>query len=111
MNDAALVRVLHREGDDVLVRSPDIAGRDVVQTRSPLLGPGISVRPLRPEASVMPTEPQMLELSDERRARLIAFVEGNQRMPAEAKARVLSQLAEARVPAQMVERIESRMGG
>ena len=110
--EALEVRVLHREGDDVLVRSPDIAGRDVVQTRSPLLGPGISVRPLRPEAAnSVPTEPQMLELSEERRARLIAFVEGNQRMPAEAKARVLSQLAEARVPAQMVERIESRMGG
>ncbi|MEM6372097.1 MAG: HlyD family efflux transporter periplasmic adaptor subunit [Pseudomonadota bacterium] len=106
------VRVLHREGDDVLVRSPDLAGRDVVEARSPLLGPGISVRPLRPEAAdAVPTEPAMLELSEERRARLIAFVEGNQRMPAEAKARVLAQLAEARVPARMVERIESRMGG
>lgn len=110
--EALQVRVLHREGDDVLVRSPDIAGRDVVQSRSPLLGPGISVRPLRSEtASVMPTAPQMLELTEERRARLIAFVEGNQRMPAEAKARVLAQLAEAEVPARMVERIESRMGG
>ena len=109
--EALKVRVLHREGDDVLVRSPEIAGRDVVETRSPLLGPGISVRPLRPEAAAMPDTPAMLELSDERRARLIAFVEANQRMPAEAKARVLAQLGEARVPARMVERIESRMGG
>ena len=53
----------------------------------------------------------MLELSDERSARLIAFVEANQRMPAEAKDRVLSQLGEARVPARTVERLESRMGG
>lgn len=110
--EALRVRVLHREGDDVLVRSPDIAGREVVEARSPLLGPGISVRPLRSEPGAdVPTEPQMLELSSERRARLIAFVEGNQRMPAEAKARVLAQLGEDRVPARMVERIESRMGG
>lgn len=110
--EAIRVRVMHREGDDVLVRSPDIAGRDVVEARSPLLGPGISVRALRPEAGdQVPTEPQMLELTSERRAKLIAFVEGNQRMPAEAKARVLAQLGEPRVPAQMVERIESRMGG
>ncbi len=110
--EALEVQVMHREGDDVLVRSPDIAGREVVQQRSPLLGPGISVRPLRPEAAdEVPPEPQMLELTSERRARLIAFVEGNKRMPAEAKARVLAQLSEARVPAQMVERIESRMGG
>jgi len=53
----------------------------------------------------------MLELSAERRARLVAFVESNQRMPAEAKARVLARLNEPRVPANMVARLEGRMGG
>lgn len=110
--EALTVQVMHREGDDVLVRSSALNGRDVVEARSPLLGAGISVRALRPEAAnAASAEPQMLELSDERRARLIAFVEGNERMPAEAKARVLGQLAEARVPARVVERIEGRMGG
>ncbi len=56
-------------------------------------------------------EPEMLELTDARRAKLIAFVESNQRMPSEAKARVLAQLAKDKVPARTVERIESRMGG
>ncbi|HEX9856978.1 MAG TPA: efflux transporter periplasmic adaptor subunit, partial [Paracoccaceae bacterium] len=57
-------------------------------------------------------EPEALvELSDERRARLVAFVEGNSRMPAEAKARVLAQLAQDLVPAQVIERLEQRMGG
>ncbi|MEL6620166.1 MAG: HlyD family efflux transporter periplasmic adaptor subunit [Pseudomonadota bacterium] len=104
------IQVLRRQGDDVLVRSADIIGRDVVEARSPLLGAGIKVRPLRPDAAAA-EEPEMLELTDERRARLVAFVEGNQRMPAEAKARVLARLAEARVPARMVARLESRMGG
>ena len=83
----------------------------MVEARSPLLGAGISVRPLRPEQADTPAEPEMVELTDERRARLVAFVEANQRMPAEAKQRVLARLAEARVPAQMVARLESRMGG
>jgi len=104
------VEVLRRQGDDVLVRSPDLAGRDVVEARSPLLGAGISVRPLRPEQIDAPAEPEMLELSAERRARLVAFVENNQRMPAEAKERVLARLNEDRVPARMVARLESRMG-
>ena len=52
-----------------------------------------------------------IALSPERRAALIAAVEANGRMPAEAKERILSQLREERVPMQMVERIESRMGG
>ena len=59
----------------------------------------------------MPDVPDMVELTEERRARLVAFVEANTRMPQEAKARVLAQLAEPSVPAQVVARIESRMGG
>lgn len=107
--EAATVQVLRRQGDDVLVRG-DIAGRDVVEARSPLLGAGISVKPLRKGVQA-PQEPEMLELTEERRAKLVAFVEGNTRMPQEAKARVLAQLAEAKVPARVVARLEGRMGG
>lgn len=106
------VTLLRRQGDDVLVRARGLGGRDVVAERTPLLGAGIKVRPLRPGgAAEVPAEPEMLELSDERRAKLRAFVEANNRMPAEAKARILAQLEQPRVPAQMVQRIESRMGG
>ena len=107
----AAVELLRRQGDDVIVRAPGLRGRDVVAERSPLLGAGIKVRPIRPEAAAAPEAPAMVELTEERRARLVAFVQGNNRMPAEAKARVLSQLAKPRVPAQMVQRIEARMGG
>ena len=110
--EAASVDILRRQGDEVLVRG-DIAGREVVEARSPLLGAGISVKPLRKGAAAVaaPPEPEMLELSEERRAKLVAFVEGNKRMPKEAKERVLSQLAKPQVPARVVARIESRMGG
>lgn len=110
--EAVSVELMRRQGDDVLVRG-DIEGRTVVRERSPLLGAGIAVNPIRPgDAQNAATQaPEMLELSDERRARLVAFVESNNRMPKEAKDRVLSRLAEPKVPAQMVARIESRMGG
>ena len=107
---AAEVTVLRRQGDDVLVQG-NIVGREVIEARSPLLGAGIAVKPLRGADAPAPTQPEMLELSEERRAKLVAFVEGNKRMPKDAKARVLAQLAEQKVPAQMVNRIESRMGG
>ena len=106
--EAAQVKVLRRQGDDVLVRGP-ILGRQVVAERSPLLGAGITVEPID-RNSAAPAEPEMLELTDERRARLVAFVEGNKRMPEEAKARVLARLQETKVPAAMVARLESRMG-
>lgn len=105
------VTLLRRQGDDVLVRGSGLRGRDVVAERTPLLGAGIKVRPLRPGAAAAPEEPEMLELSDERRAKLRAFVEANTRMPKEARDRILAQLEQAKVPARMVKRIEERMGG
>ncbi|TLP69136.1 HlyD family efflux transporter periplasmic adaptor subunit [Parasedimentitalea maritima] len=104
------VELVRRQGDQILVRGAGLAGRQVVVGRTPLLGAGIKVRALRDEAAAQP-QAELIELSDDRRARLLAFVKGNSRMPDEAKQRVLGQLAEAKVPAKLVTRIESRMGG
>ncbi|MEZ5912637.1 MAG: HlyD family efflux transporter periplasmic adaptor subunit [Paracoccaceae bacterium] len=103
--------VLRRQGDSVIVEARALAGREVVSERSPLLGAGIKVRPNRAGAPAASSEPEMVTLDPERRARLIAFVEANTRMPAEARERVLAQLREEAVPAQVVARIEERMGG
>ncbi|HHI69574.1 MAG TPA: HlyD family efflux transporter periplasmic adaptor subunit [Rhodobacteraceae bacterium] len=104
------VDLLRRQGDDVILRAPEIIGRQVVTARTPLLGQGIKVRPLLAEEAAA-NQPELLELSEERRARLIAFVKASKHMPDEAKARVLAQLARDRVPARTVLRIEARMGG
>jgi multidrug efflux pump subunit AcrA (membrane-fusion protein) len=104
------VDLMRRQGNDVLVRSRDLEGREVVAERTPLLGAGIRVKPLR-SGETQIEAPSMLELTDERRARLVAYVEANTRMPKEAKTRILSQLSQKQVPAEMVERLEARMGG
>lgn len=108
----APVTLMRRQGDDVIIRAPDLAGQRIVAERSPLLGAGIAVQPLNldEQRSAAPAEPQVISLDPERRARLVAFVEGSQ-MPDEAKARVLSQLEQDEVPADVVTRLETRMGG
>lgn len=103
------VQLVRRQGDDVLVRGRGLNGRDVVEARSPLLGLGIQVKPIRRGAA--PEAPQMVELTDERRAKLLAFVEANTRMPKDVKQRILTRLNEPKVPAEMVTRLENRMGG
>jgi RND family efflux transporter MFP subunit len=105
------VTLLRRQGDDVLVRAPGLAGREVVTKRTPLLGSGIKVRPMRGEAAAVPQQPEMLELSAERRAKLRALVEANKMMPADVRARILARLEQDQVPAAMIERLEARMGG
>ena len=115
--ELARVELVRRQADDVLVRAPDLAGRFAVAARTPLLGEGIRVRPIGgPEdeetASARPDAiPEMVRLDPDRRARLVAFVESNQRMPDEAKSRLLSQLEQDEVPLETVNNLESRMGG
>ncbi|MGQ0567072.1 MAG: efflux RND transporter periplasmic adaptor subunit [Gemmobacter sp.] len=108
------VTLLRRMGDQVVLTAPGLDGREVVQERSPYLGAGIKARPVRPAtlaAVDVPPAADMIDLTPARRAELIALVEANGRMPPEAKARVLAQLAEDRVPARVVARLESRSGG
>ena len=127
------VEVLRRQGDSVLVRAGDLAGRDLVAARTPVLGAGIAVRPFREggETETAATGPgaggggggggggmgagsgdgEMIALEADRRDALIAFVKKNPQMPDDAKERILKQLEAEEVPAAMVDRLESRMGG
>ncbi|MEL6204596.1 MAG: HlyD family efflux transporter periplasmic adaptor subunit [Pseudomonadota bacterium] len=117
--------VLRRQADSVIVPAVDIEGRRVVSERTPLLGPGIKVRDLTaardgreiagggagPGTDSGAPGDDRITLTPERRAALIAAVQGSTRMPQDAKDRLLSQLGEETVPAAMVARIESRTGG
>ncbi len=112
--EAQTVSVLRRQGDGVIIDSRGLAGREVVTERSPLLGAGIKIKPIRPvgaQSAAAPPVPETVALTPERRAQFIAFVEGNTRMPADAKTRMLEQLAQEKVPAQVIARLEERMGG
>lgn len=105
------VALLRRQQDDVIIRVGDLGGEQIVAERSPLLGAGIKVRPIDPDATTadVPAEPEMLTLDADRRAKLVAFVTES-RMPQETKTRIMTQLEQEEVPAATVNRIESRMG-
>lgn len=103
--DVILVR---RQGDDVLVQGAGLSGREVVRRLTPLLGPGIAVRGTQ-SANEDAAAIGLLELSDTRRARLIAFVESDPQMSLADKERMLAQLAEREVPKHVVDRLERRM--
>ncbi|WP_019953574.1 efflux RND transporter periplasmic adaptor subunit [Yoonia vestfoldensis] len=102
------VDVLRRQGDDVIIAAAGLAGLNVVMERSPLLGAGIKVRPIRPGVVEEETA-QMIMLDADRRARLIAYVAEGQ-MPDNVKARIIAQLEQDEVSSETVERLESRMG-
>ncbi len=108
--EALPVILLRRQGDDILVRSSALEGREVVTRRTPLLGAGIRVKPLRKDASANQAE-DLIDLTTERRARLKAFVQDSDAMPDDTRAELLNALAQPRVASAIVKRIEARMGG
>ena len=106
------VKLVRRQGNDILVRARGLAGKEVVMEQTPVLGPGIKVKAVRTGADGPKIEePAMVELAPERRAKLIAFIEANAYIPEDAKNRILGQLRQDKVPLRVVERIESRLGG
>ncbi|QHQ37177.1 efflux RND transporter periplasmic adaptor subunit [Algicella marina] len=104
--EMATVRILRRQGNDLIVGDVPF-GREYVAERVPQLGAGVKVRPVRPDDGF--EESAVIELTPERRALLVAAVEGNSQMPEEVRQRLIARLSEDRVPADMVARIESRM--
>ena len=109
--EEAQVRLMRRQGNEVIVRSRDLSGKEIVAQRTPVLGAGIKVKPIRSGEENKVAEVEMLELTEERRAKLISAIETNGYIPKSAKERIIGQLTQPKVPADVVARIESRMGG
>ena len=110
------VKILRRQGDEIIVSGAPFDRMYVIE-RSSQIGAGIQVKPLEPvsaedaaaAAAAPPAEPEMIALDDERRAKLIAFIEANENMAADSKARVLGELAAPEVSLELVERFEAKM--
>ncbi|MCK8464641.1 HlyD family efflux transporter periplasmic adaptor subunit [Aliiroseovarius sp. S1339] len=108
---SAKVELLRRQGNDVIVKATALEGQEIVTERTPALGAGIRVRPVRDGEGIAP-EPkaEMITLDPARVALLRNFVESNERMPDEARNRILAQLDEGTLPADTLARLEQRMG-
>ncbi|MAH38866.1 MAG: efflux transporter periplasmic adaptor subunit, partial [Marinovum sp.] len=106
--EEAQVKLMRRQGNEVIVRSRDLTGKEIVAQRTPVLGAGIKVKPIRSGEENKVAEVEMLELTEERRAKLISAIESNGYIPKSAKKRIIGQLTQPKVPADVVARIESR---
>ncbi|KEP71282.1 hemolysin D [Thioclava dalianensis] len=109
--EEARVTLLRRQGDAVIIRTDLPPGTEIVAERTPLLGGGIKLRPMRPDQAGAPAPARTVALDPARRARLVAFVEGNTAMTDSTRARFLADLSQEAVPAATVANLESRVGG
>lgn len=104
------VRILRRLADDVVVAgAPE--GATYVSVRSPQLGKGVKVKVIGEDAPSAPVTADLVTLDPEKQEKMIAWVEGNKRMPDEMKIRILKRLRTGKAPQRMVDRLYQRMGG
>lgn len=108
------VTVLRRKKNNVIIDASNVDGKEIVTNRTPLLGAGIKIKPIRPGATDVNNdeapEPENIVLDDERRQKMIAFIDGNSYIPKSAKKKIIKALNEEKVPLKLINRIESRMG-
>lgn len=98
--------VVRRQGDKVVLTDVPL-GRLYVSNRVPQLGPGIKVKVRNSENRL--DQDHFITLDAERRAKLIAHVQSNKRMPEARRQRVIGLLNQERVPKEVVDRIETRL--
>jgi multidrug resistance efflux pump len=113
---AERVTILRKQGDDVIVRAENLAGKSIVKQRAPQLGTGILIEP----RSISPTQdgatpvpipqaPSEVELTPEQQEKMTAFIKESQ-MPDGVKKRMLDRITTGKVPKRMFDRITQNMG-
>lgn len=101
------VTLLRRQGNNVLLNADGIDGMEVVTRRSPTLGAGIRIKPIREGAA--PEAPKIVSLTDQQKTNIRAFVKSNTRMPDDRKSRLLEQVDAGEMPAADLEKLTARM--
>ncbi len=104
----ASVEILRKSGNDLIVRAPALEGRQLVMARAPQLGEGIRVTPRSPGGPAIEAQ-KMVKLDPERRAKILAALNANTRIPESVRDRLIKQFEKDEVPEAVVERVESRM--
>jgi multidrug resistance efflux pump len=106
---AATVKILRRQGDDLIVRARNIDGKRIVMQRAPQLGVGILIEPRGAEVKPVLEAPEDVDLTAEQQAAMAAFVKDGQ-MPDAVKQRMLKRIESGTVPKRMFDRINDSMG-
>ncbi len=110
------VTILRRQGEEVIVSGAPKGAEYVVQ-RSPQLGRGLKVKPLRPtdlnndRTSTQNDDEKLVELDQKKKNELIEFVKSMDRMPENVKDRLIKEINSGKVRSKTLRRLEKGMEG
>ena len=101
---AAEAMILHRQGDDVIIDARALAGRDMVQNRTALLGAGIKIRPVRPNKTA-------LALDETEKATLLAQIQTATTLDEDERAQLLQLVEQGQISDAALRDLRARIGG
>jgi hypothetical protein len=107
------VRILRRQENRIIIGDVPF-GRTYLTERLPQLGTGVRVRPLSPQTTNSPAKDsnsEIVKLTDEQQATLVARVNDNEDLPGAVKDRIISALNSGSVSRRMLNRIETGAKG
>ena len=110
-----VVNILRRQGDKVIVSGAPI-DKEYVMQRSPQLGNGLKIKPLRKKdreisnSKSLSNNNDLVTLSPEKQNKLIKFLDNMDRMPKSVKDRLYEEINSGKMKAKTLKRLEKNMG-
>lgn len=111
--EVAQVEILRKQADKIIITLGSLSGREVVLERAPQLGAGIKVNPRRIDVALesLLDATETVQISDEMRQKMIAYVRSNKKIPIDQKQKIIHKLNKPQIPRETYDRITARMGG
>ena len=106
---AVNVKVLRKQGNNIIIQSDKLTGLNIVKQRTPQLGEGILIEPKFEGAIEIPIAPQGIVLTAEQQEKMLAHIQKG-RMPDGVKKRIIDKITSGTMPKSMYDRITKSMG-
>ena len=109
-----VVNILRRQGDEVIVCGAPI-DKEYVMQRSPQLGNGLKIKPLRKKdreisnSKSLSNNNDLVTISPEKQNKLIKFLDNMDRMPKSVKDRLYEEINSGKMKAKTLNRLEKNM--
>ena len=106
---AVNVKILRKQGNNIIIQSGKLTGLNIVKQRTPQLGEGILIEPKFEGAIKIPIAPKDIILTAVQQKKMLAHIKKG-RMPDGVKKRIIDKITSGTIPKSMYDRITERMG-
>ena len=105
---AVNVKILRKQGNNIIIQSGKLTGLNIVKQRTPQLGEGILIEPKFEGAIKIPIAPKDIILTAVQQKKMLAHIKKG-RMPDGVKKRIIDKITSGTIPKSMYDRITERM--